>query len=81
MQQFPVFQGLHGSQNVARSEIVTPKAIAQETSAAPVVDERPPVVNLHEVADNEELLKELDACGVSFNSFTFHSTTHCMHRF
>ena len=31
--------------------------------------------NIHAVADNEELLKELDACGVSFSQTLLYSTT------
>lgn len=44
---------------------MAPKAIAEEITAAPELEQRFPVQNIHEPVDNEELLKEIDACGVS----------------
>lgn len=44
---------------------MAPKAIAEEITAVPELEQRFPVQNIHEPVDNEELLKEIDACGVS----------------
>ena len=68
MQKIPVFQGLRVNDAVARGESVASQAIAQDILPVPELDQRLPVQNIHEAADAEELLKELDACGVSILS-------------
>ena len=65
IQNFSAFQGLRSGNVVARGESVAPKAIAEEITAVPELEQRFPVPNIHEPVDNEELLKEIDACGVS----------------
>ncbi len=65
IQNFPAFQGLRSGNVVARGESVAAKAIAEEITAVPELEQRFPVQNIHEPVDNEELLKEIDACGVS----------------
>ena len=65
IQVIPAFQGHRSGNVVARGEAVVPKAISEETTAAPELEQRFPVPNIHEPVDNEELLKEIDACGVS----------------
>ena len=45
---------------------MVPQAIAQEITAVPELDERLPAQNFNIAADAEEMLKEIDACGVSF---------------
>ncbi|KAL4550629.1 hypothetical protein Ndes2526B_g08744 [Nannochloris sp. 'desiccata'] len=64
--KFPAFQGPRSGNLVARGESVAPKAIAEEITASPELEQRFPVQNIHEPVDNEELLKEIDACGVGF---------------
>ena len=66
LQQFPVFQAPRFGDGVTRGEAVVPQAIAQEITAVPELDERLPAQNFNIAADAEEMLKEIDACGVSF---------------
>jgi len=84
MQNFPVFQGLRQNDNAANSACIVPEASAvQDFVVAPAVEHRQPVQNIHEAADAEELLKELDACGVSgLNVLASRSLyyTHMVHR-
>ena len=65
MQQLPVYQGLRAGDAVTRGESVAPQAIAQECPPLPELEQRIPVQNYNVAADAEEMLKELDACGVS----------------
>lgn len=63
-QGFPTFQGLRAVENVGKSEGHVPQAVA--TPCPPVADKTEKVSAIHaaEAVDAEELLKELDACGV-----------------
>lgn len=63
---FPTFQGLRAVENVGKSEGHVPQAVA--TPCPPVADKTEKVSAIHaaEAVDAEELLKELDACGVGF---------------
>lgn len=74
VQKFPAFQGPRSGNLVARGESVAPKAIAEEITASPELEQRFPVQNIHEPVDNEELLKEIDACGVSPLALTLPSS-------
>ena len=65
MQNFPAFQGLRSSDASTKADAIAPQAAALECVAAPEVEQRLPAQNIHEPVDNEELLAELDACGVS----------------
>ena len=65
LQGFPAFQGLRGVEHAHHVEAAG--SLAAAAAAAPpaqLAPTRAPAENLHAVADNEELLKELDACGV-----------------
>lgn len=64
--QLPVYQGLRAGDAVTRGESVAPQAIAQECPPLPELEQRIPVQNYNVAADAEEMLKELDACGVGF---------------
>lgn len=63
------FQGLRASDGTLAGESVVAKAVQELGLAGPeaaaAAEPSAPPRNLNQVADNEELLKELDACGVS----------------
>lgn len=65
LQNIPVFQGLRQKDAVHKADAIVPQAAATTQDVATEVDQRLPVQNIHEAADMEEMLKELDACGVS----------------
>lgn len=59
-----MFQGLRSGDAPTRTEAAGSQAVKASTLMAPELEERTPVQNIHEAADAEELLKEIDACGV-----------------
>lgn len=68
MQGFPTFKGLRGQQHGSLDAASAGRAAAAPASAqpAPPTAELPqPTPLTPEVADAEQLLEELDACGVS----------------
>jgi len=65
LQIFPTFQGLRNNDGPAAVEAVATPAITLTSEVAPKAKEVVVPELVPEVADMEEMLKELDACGVS----------------
>ena len=67
LQAFPAYSGLARGHHGAAQKGVKAAAAAQQAPVADAaqLEAQAPLQNLHEVADAEQLLEELDACGVS----------------
>jgi hypothetical protein len=62
---FPTFQGLRNNNGTAAVDAVATPAITLTSEVTPKAKEVVVPELVPEVADMEEMLKELDACGVS----------------
>lgn len=67
LQGFPAFHGLRATDSSGKAEGHVPQAVATPCPPVAELTEKAPSMNLSEAVDAEELLKELDACGVRFS--------------